>query len=410
MFPGKEPGKAGVREPTTSSEAKFPLGGLLALSAAIFVSMATEFLPGGLIPNIAAEFGLSPGEVGNLITVFALTVILTAAPFAAVTRRLPRKTMLLIAFGLIGLGNLGMVLAPSFESMLAARVVGACAHGAFWSVAAAYAAHIVRPVHLGKATAVIAAGGSVAGVVGLPLGNALGQAFGWRVSFAGLAGLVVIVFFLIAWQLPAAPSLNARTGLATSRVYRDRSWPAVMMICLIIVLAVGAQTSFGTFNVLWLLDVVRIAPPAVPVLLFVGGVASALGVALIGAFYNKMPGRLFLGSIAVLVVLLFALPTIAHSQLAVWVVSAVMALVFAGVPVMLQIRMMLTASANLRNLAAALQTTAFNVGIGGGALLGGIAIDRTSLGAIPTWAGIAMGLAFATAAFWELAVHRRNRQ
>jgi MFS transporter, DHA1 family, inner membrane transport protein len=183
-----------------------------------------------------------------------------------------------------------------------------------------------------------------------------------------------------------------------------------MMVCLIIVLAVGAQTSFGTFNVVWLLDVVNIAPPAIPVLLFLGGVASALGVVLTGVLYNRMPARLFLGSIAALVGLLFALPVIAHSQLAVWVVSTVMALVFAGAPVMLQIRMMLAASVSLSNLAAALQTTAFNVGIGGGAFLGGIAIDHTSLGAVPIWAAIAMCLALAAAAFWELAMNTRDRQ
>lgn len=408
MFSSHKPGQAGLRNPPVNVSERFPLCGLLALSAAIFVAMVTEFLPAGLLPDISSEFGRSPGEVGNLITVFALTVILTAAPLAAVTRRVSPKTVLLVAFVFIGLGNLAVTLAPTFGSLLAARVVGAVAHGTFWSVVAAYPAYIVRTSQLGKATAVTAAGGSVAGVLGLPLGNALGQAFGWRASFAVLAGLVLVIFFLIAWKLPT-PQSALRKGTGASRLRPDHSLPAVLMVCLIIVLAIGAQSTFGTFNVVWLMDVVHITPPVIPFLLFLGGVASALGVALTGVFYNRMPVRLFLGSTAAVMGLLAALPLAANSQIAVWVTSAVVAMVSGGVPVMLQIRMMLASSVRLRTLAAALQTTAFNVGIGGGAFLGGMAIDHTSLDAIPKWAAITMGLAFTAAAMWELAVYSRNR-
>lgn len=403
-------GRARLYKPTKEASDPSPLCGLLALSAAIFVAMVTEFLPGGLLPGISTEFGQSPGEVGNVITVFALSVTLTTAPLAALTRRAPPKTILLVAFAFIGLGNLAVALSPTFGSLLAARVMGAIAHGAFWSVVAAYPAYMVRSSQLGKATAVTAAGGSVAGVLGLPLGNALGQAFGWRLSFGILAGLVMIIFFLIFWKLPV-PGGTSRKGAETRKLRPDPSLPAILMVCLVIVLAVGAQSTFGTYNVVWLMDVVHIAPPAIPALLFIGGAASALGVALTGVLYNRMPLRLFLGAMAALMGLLAALPVVAHSQVAVWVASAVMAIFFGGVPVMLQIRMMLSASASLRNLAGALQTTAFNVGIGGGAFLGGLAINHTAVAAVPIWAAIVMGMALTVTATWELAVNspRRSR-
>lgn len=391
-----------TKKRTTAAQARaFPLMGLMTLALAIFLSMATEFLPGGLIPQIATEFGRSPAEVGNLITVFALTVIITAAPLTVLTRRVPRKAMVLIAFSLIGAGNLGTTFAPTFELLLAARALGALAHGAFWSVVAAYPAHLVRPGELGKATAVTAAGGSISGLVGIPLGNALGQAFGWRSSFAVLAGLILLVLVLLAWKLPAV-TMSRRKTTKGADIPRTEGLMPILVVCLLIVLIVGAQTSFGTFNVVWLLDTVHMAPAVIPVMLFVGGAASALGVAVSGALYGRYPRRLFFGSVLVLILILASLPLATGSQPAVWLLSGVLGAVFGGVPVMLQTRMMLVASPQRRNMAAALQTTAFNVGIGGGAFLGGTAIEVSGLSSLPQWAAATMAAALVAAMAWEL--------
>src|SRR4051794_5085799 len=94
---------------------RLPRAGLVALSAATFVSMTTEFIPGGLIPNIAADFGAGVSQVGVLVSAFALTVILSATPLSVLTRRLPRKSILLVAFALIAGANLLAAAAPSFE-------------------------------------------------------------------------------------------------------------------------------------------------------------------------------------------------------------------------------------------------------------------------------------------------------
>ncbi|AFR28759.1 MFS transporter [Arthrobacter sp. Rue61a] len=402
MTSSVKPGQTTNNAPATTAQA-FPVVGLMTLALAIFISMATEFLPGGLIPQIAAEFGRSSAEVGHLITVFALTVIVTAAPLAVITRRLPRKTMVLIAFGLIAAGNVGTALAPSFEVLLIARAGGALAHAAFWSVVAAYPAHMVQPTELGKATAVTAAGGSVAGVLGIPLGNALGQAFGWRIAFAALAGLALLALLLMVWRLPAAGATGAIKTKAVNSVGKDGTLPSILMVCLLIVLIVGAQSSFGTFNVVWLLDTVHLPPTAIPVMLFIGGAAGAVGVAVTGALYSRFPLRLFFVSLTALIGLLTALPLVAGSQPAVWVASGLIGAVFGGLPVMLQTRMMLVASPRNRNVAAALQVTAINIGIGGGALLGGIAISLSGLPSLPNWAAGSMGLALVTAMAWVTA-------
>ena len=397
-----------------STGERLPLLGLLTLSGAMFVSMATEFLPSGLIPQISADFGRSPSEVGHMVTVFALTVIATAAPLTVLTRRIPRKAMVLVSFALIGVGNIVLVLAPTFEVLLAARILGALGHGAFWSVVAAYPAYIVRPTQLAKAMAITAAGGSVAGVIGTPAGNALGQLFGWRVAFAVLAVLILVFSLLMVWWLPSVRTGDASASPATSgSVRRDKTVPAVLVICLLILMVVAAQVSFGTYGVVWLLDVGGLPSAGVPVVLFVSGLASAVGVAVTGALYRKFPTRMFLASLAVQVVILCAIPPAAagaNSQVAVWILFAVMGAVFGGIPVMLQTRMMQSASVEARNLAAALQTTAFNVGIGGGAFMGGVVIDHAGLEMLPFWAAICMSAAVVAAAIWEIYIKGRLKK
>lgn len=405
MAPNLKHGQDEEQLQVQQSKEKFPFVGLVVLSAAIFISMATEFLPAGLIPQLSGDFDRSVSEIGNLITVFALTVIVTAAPIAVLTRRVPRKGMVLGSFAVIGAGNLLTVVSPTFEVLVVARVLGAVAHGAFWSVVAAYPAHIVRPSQLGKAMAITAAGGSVSGVVGIPLGNALGQAFGWRVSFAVLALLVLIVLVLMIRLLPAIPrQLPARTSKAKVRNGQDKTLPAVLMVCLLVLLVVGAQNGFGTFQVVWLLDVAHFAPGAIPIVLLAGGIASAVGVALVGGLYGRFPRRLFLGALTVMVAILCAVPLAAASgsTAIVWVLVILMGAVFGGIPVMLQTRMMWSASPGSRNVAAALQTTAFNVGIGGGAFFGGLAVEETSMTLLPYWAAGGMFLAMLTAGIWEI--------
>lgn len=126
---------------------------LIMLAAAMFVSMTIEFLPGGLLPGIVADFDVDVSAAGQLVTVFALTVVLTAAPLAQATRRLPRKRLLLVALGVIAAAGMLAAAAPSFAWLVAARVLAGLAHAVFWSVAGAYAAYLVPSSQVARATA-----------------------------------------------------------------------------------------------------------------------------------------------------------------------------------------------------------------------------------------------------------------
>lgn len=363
----------------------FPRLGLLVLAAAIFVSMSTEFLPGGLLPNIAETFDRPVTDVGQLVTVFAGAVILTTAPLAVLTRRMPRKPLAIV--GLIGIAAATTLtaVAPTFEMLLIARAAGGVAHGLFWSVAAAYAADLVPSSQLGRATAITAAGGSVAGVLGVPLGNALGQAFGWRVAFGTLAAVAILVVLMVALLLPpvstSAPA--PRRGSADDAPKRS-ALGGILLVCAIILLVVIGQTTYGTYSVVWLGEVAEIPSTAIPLFLFGTGLAAFVAVSAVGRVADRYPRAMLYAAVGLLAVLSALFPLAAAWGIAPLVVTALLqAMAFAIAPIMLQARMMRIAPPSQRATAAALQTTAFNVAIGGGAAIGALVLGAGGLEALP---------------------------
>lgn len=381
----------------TQPGAPFPRAGLIALSAAIFVSMSSEFLPFGLLPQIADEFDVSVALAGQLVTAFAAAVILSAAPLAILSRKVDRKNLAVVALGGIVAANVVVALAPDFGTLMAARIGGGIAHGLFWSVAAAYAANLVSPHQLGRATAITAAGGSLAGVLGGPIGNAVGQALGWRSAFVCMAILGALTMVIIVLALPAVrsdtqPAPRHSTMQTNEPGPAASTLPGILAVCAIILLLVIGQTTFGTYMVPWLTDLVRLPAEIVPAHLLATGVAGFVGIWIVGRVADARPGiSLYIGMVVVLAAnAAFALVA-PSGYLPVFLTAMVSSIAFAGVPVLLQARMMRVASPRQRTIAAALQTTAFNIGIGGGAVVGGLALESFGLVSLP-WVACGLGV------------------
>ena len=171
---------------------RFPLFPLLVLAGAIFVSVSSEFLPTGLLPDISADLGVSESRVGLLVAVFAFTVVVTAAPLTVLTRRFSRKGLLVALLGIFALSNLLAAAAPNYETLAAARVLGGFAHGLFWAVVGPYVSLLVAPRQLARAISVTTGGGALAFMLGVPFTAALGHVVGWRWAFVAMAVLVVV--------------------------------------------------------------------------------------------------------------------------------------------------------------------------------------------------------------------------
>ncbi|MBF4461189.1 MULTISPECIES: MFS transporter [unclassified Rathayibacter] len=369
----------------------FPWIGLLTIAGAIFVSVTSEFLPTGLIPDMSRDLGVSIPLTGQLVTIFAATVVIATTPLTLLTHRFSRKSLVLVALCTIAVANVLAALAPTFALLVGARILGGLAHGLFWAVVAAYSAHLVAPEQLGRATAITAGGGSAAFVLGVPVGTALGHAFGWRPTFAILGGIVLLLALVVAKFLPAVNHhIPVKTGEIRLPARKDRTLPRILGVCLVILLVLIGQNTLSTYIAPWL-ENASFAPDTVPLVLFAFGGAGAVGLVLAGFTTDRFPraGFMVAGVAVVLALAGLALAAGAGATAAVVVAAVVWNVAFGGIPAMLQTRMLRVSSFRLRSLAAALQTTAFNIGIGGGAIVGGVAIDVSGLDALP-WAAIAV--------------------
>lgn len=354
------------------------------LACAIFTSVTAEFLPTGLLPDMARELQVSESQIGLLVTVFAGTVVISTYPLSVLTRNVSRKSLVVIVMLVVSLGSVLTAIAPTFEILVGARIIGGLAHGLFWAVVGAYSAHLVPKHQIGRAVAITSGGGTAAFVLGVPLGTALGHAVGWRMAFIGVAGIIVVLVILVLRYLPA---VDHRVSLATGEIAlparRDRTMPAVIILCMVIIVLLTAQNIFYTYVAPWLITVAKFDESSVAGLLFLYGGAGAIGLVVAGFVSDRFPrGGFVVGSIITAAAVL-ALGLVSSSQLAVVVSIVIWGIAFGGLPAIIGARMLRTASARVRDLASALQTTSFNLAIGVGALVGGLLLDKFGLEVLP---------------------------
>ncbi|HEV7951079.1 MAG TPA: MFS transporter [Glaciihabitans sp.] len=362
----------------------FPWAGLLILAAAIFVAVTSEFLPVGLLPDLARTFDVSESQVGLLVTIFAGAVVVSAAPLTALTRRVPRKALVIGVLLVFAVGNVLAAVAPSYEILVIARVIGGLAHGLFWSVVGAYTGYLVPKHHLGRAVAITSGGGSAAFVLGVPLGTALGHAVGWRLTFALIAATIFVIILLV---LKFLPSIHHGEKLATGEIAlpmrKDRSLLGVVFVCAIVVVVMIGHNIFYTYITPYLISVAGFPEESIAMLLFLFGGAGAVGLVIAGTLSDRFPRSGLVVSISivaasVLVIALFPTnTTVVLTAIVVWAVA------FGGAPAMLQTRLLHTASARIRDAASAWYTTSFNFAIGGGALVGGFILNGFGLATLP---------------------------
>ncbi|MFD1146287.1 MFS transporter [Saccharothrix hoggarensis] len=360
---------------------------LVALAIGAFGIGTTEFVIVGLLPQVAGDLGVSIPSAGLLVSGYALSVVVGAPLITAGGSRVPRKQLLVGLMGLFILGNLVCAVADDYAVLMAGRVVAALCHGAFFGVGSVVAAGLVAPDRRARAIALMFTGLTVANVLGVPMGTALGQAFGWRSTFwavtaLGVAGLVGI----IALVPPQPASTGLRGELAVFR--RPGVWLALVTTAL----GFGAVFASFTYIAPMMTEVAGFAPGAVTWLLVLFGAGLFVGNVIGGRAADRrlMPSLYaFLGA---LVVVLVVFAFTAH-----WAVPAAITIALLGVfgfatVAPLQARVLEQAS-GAPALASAANIAAFNLGNAAGAWLGGVAIDAGYGYTAPNWVGAGLALA-----------------
>ena len=359
---------------------------LATLAAAAFVFVTSETMPIGLLPQIHAGLRVSDGRVGLLMTIYAAVAAVTAIPFTAWTTHLPRRALVITLIVVYSLTQFGAAAAPSYTWLVVARVVAAMTHGLFWSVVAPVAVRL-SPGAPGRATSAVFAGTSLALVIGSPATTVLGQLVGWRASFVivGAAGLVTVL--ALAVLLPHLPGEGVATRVRDlgSSVFASRSLLILYAITVIVVIGHFAAYTY-------------IAPIAsvfggltgggYSALLFGYGLAGMIAVAIGAKVLDTRPRATFLVPVAVVAVALAALFAIGHGLVATVVAAVLWGGAFTVMPSVLQSSILRVAPQH-GDTASAVYVVAFQIGIGGGAWVGGVLADSGHVRVLPLLAAIA---------------------
>lgn len=362
---------------------------LAALTLATFGIGTGEYVIMGLLPELAAELHVSIPRAGWLVSAYAMGVVAGGPVMALATANAPRKPALQGLLVLFVAGNVACALAPSYEFLLGARVLTALCHGTFFGIASVVAAGLAAPERRSRAIATVFMGITLANMLGVPAGTALGQAFGWRSTFWAVGGIGCAALIALTLGLPRAIPIDARSPFQEIRALRR---PAELIGLLLSTLTSASLFCVFTYIAPLLRDVTHVSPHGVTGVLFIMGVGLTTGSVVGGRLGDKnLLGSLLVlmaAAVADLVALRFAFPFLvpAVAALVVWSICA-----FAINP-MLQV-LVVRQAGDAPNLASTLNQSAFNLGNALGAWVGGGLIGLGVVMADLPFAGAAIMLA-----------------
>ncbi len=368
---------------------------LVALTLSAFLLNTSEFVPIGLLTDIAGAFSLSESGAGAMISIYAWAVALLSLPLMLAASRVPPRALIVSVLAVFCGGQVASALAPTFELLVASRLIVAAAHAVFWSVASPFAVRVAAPERSALAMSMIVTGTSVAMIFGLPLGRALGLALGWRMTFvcvgaaaaAALAGL--IAFF---------PRLEAGEPFTLDRLPELAHNRALMGLYLATILfATGYYTGYSYIEP-FLQQVAAMPDALITAALTVFGVAGLVGSGLFARFFDahRRPflTATMLGMAAALLLLLplAGVPAGPFAVCVIWGVSAT------AYNVAAQAEVIRSTSQAATPVAMSVFSGLFNVGIGTGSIVGGLVCDAAG----PAGVGLVGGAVAAAGALYCL--------
>ncbi|MBL4912496.1 sugar transporter [Shewanella schlegeliana] len=339
---------------------------LLALTAFVFVS--TEFVPVGLLASLGQSFNMSAVAIGPMLTVYAAVVALASLPAVLLFGRFERKKLLLGLMSVFIISHGICVWSPTYEILLAGRTGIAITHALFWAIAPALVVRLAPDAQGAKALSIFATGCVLALVLGIPLGRVIGQLMGWRSIFA-LIGLLTLAMMLLLWRgLPNLPATHGGSWRSLPSLARNK---ALLWLYLLTMTLVTAHYSVYTYLEPLLQEHFGYSANITTMILLIFGGAGLIGSALFSRFQAKHAQQLLILAIMTLGSCMAMLPFIA-SQL--WLLLPLCILWGTGMMLMclsLQSKALKLAP-EATDVAMAIYSGLFNVGIGGGALLGSI--------------------------------------
>ncbi|WP_455280433.1 MFS transporter [Cupriavidus necator] len=356
---------------------KLPLPALLALAVAGFITVLTEAMPAGLLPQIGAGLAVSEALAGQLVTIYAFGSLIAAIPLTAATQGMRRRPLLVLAIAGFAVANTVTTVSGSYVLTMAARFLAGVSAGLLWALLAGYAARMV-PEHLkGRAIAVAMVGIPLALSLGVPSGTWLGAIMGWRACFGIMS---VMTLGLVAWVLASVPDFAGQPASQRQPLARVFTLPGVRAVLFVTLAYVLAHNILYTYIAPFLREANAAARLDLVLLAF--GVASLVGIWITGVLIDKWLRALTLASTVLFGIAVLALGAGGVSAAVIYSAAAIWGVGFGGVSTLFQTAIAKTAGPSA-DLAQSMLVTAWNIAIAGGGVIGGLLLDGPGIGAYP---------------------------
>ena len=337
-----------------------------ALAVGAFIFNTTEYIPIALLSDIGQSFDKPATEVGMMITVYAWIVALLSLPLMLMTKNIERRKLLLMLFALFALFHALSFFSWNFNILLVSRIGIALTHAVFWSITASLAVRLAPTGKTNQALGLLSTGTVLAMVLGIPLGRVVGQYFGWQLSFLLIGVCAAGVMVVLAKNLPALPSQNTGSLSSLPSLFKRRN---LMLLYAMTVLIITAHSTAYSYIEPFVLQIGGFKAEQVTIVLSLYGLAGFAASYLFGKWFAKSQRLSMLGAVAV--ILLSALLLLPFASFP----YAVYALVFIwGVAIVIvslgMVSKVLAFASDATDVANSIYSGLYNVGIGGGALLG----------------------------------------
>lgn len=358
-------GDNNIPKPKVKPKDWFPV---IAIAIAAFVFNTTEFAPIGLLSDIAKDLEITEGKAGMLITVYAWVVAIASLPLTLICGRVERRKLLVILFILFIASHVLSFLSTGYAVLMVSRLGVACAHSVFWAIAPPLAVRVAPEGHKSTALSILATGTSIAMVLGLPLGRTIGLYLGWRFTFLCIAIVAFIIMIVLVRLLPIIPSNNSGSVRSLPSLLRR---PALLWLYALTVVIVTAHFTGYSYIEPFMKDVAELTANMSTIVLLIFGAAGIGGSILFSRYNNKYSYRLMMISMTSVFLSLLVLYISSAHLYTLIVLCIVWGISFMILGLVFQDRVIKLAP-DATAVAMSMYSGIFNIGIGSGALVGGI--------------------------------------